>query len=151
MAWLGITDHLPYLILWGVGLAVWGQAFWLLRKRGGPITFVERQIAHGWAGGIIGSISTFLIEWMGGWDVLALSPILAVLAGMIFLVKASTLSGSFYLTAAAFFVTAVLMAFIPPTLLERAWGVVLFGLVSATAFFVPGLKYYRQRAGRLAR
>ena len=70
---------------------------------------------------------------------LTLSPILAVIAGMTFVVKAGMLSGSFYVSAAALFLTAVPMALWPE------YGPLMFGLVSAVCFFVPGLKYHRQR------
>ena len=77
--------------------------------------------------------------WKGGRPVLTLSPILAVIAGMTFAVKAGMLSGAFYLSAAALFVTALPMALYP------RYGILLFGLVTAVCFFVPGLKYHRQR------
>ena len=103
------------------------------------MTFVERQIAHVWAASTLGSISLFGVEILLGLPVLTLSPVLAVLAGMVFLVKAGMLSGWFYVASAACFLTSVLMALFPSV------GVLLFGLVSAVCFFVPGLKYYRQR------
>jgi serine/threonine-protein kinase len=139
MAWQGVTGHVPYLILWSVGLVAWGSIFWALRRRGGPVTFVERQIAHLWAGGVAASIMLFAVEWMIGSPVLALSPVLAVFAGMVFLAKAGILSGEFYLWAGAMFVTAGLMAAFPDV------GPLLFGVVSAASFFFPGLKYHRQR------
>ena len=71
--------------------------------------------------------------------VLTLSPILAVVAGMVFLFKAGTLSGAFYLAALALFLTAVPMALFPRV------GPLLFGAVSALCFFVPGLVYHRRR------
>ena len=74
---------------------------------------------------------------------LTLTPILAILAGMVFVVKAGTLSGWFYGAAAAMFLAAVPMAIVGPP-----WSVLLFGVVSAVTFFVPGLKYYRQRLRR---
>ena len=135
----GVASVYPYLALWGIGLGAWAATFWKLRQRGGPVTFVERQIAHVWAASTIGSISLFVVERLLGLDVLTLSPVLAVLAGMVFLVKAGILSGSFYLSAAASFVTAILMARFPNI------GLFLFGLVSAACFFIPGLKYHRQR------
>jgi serine/threonine-protein kinase len=58
---------------------------------------------------------------------------------MVFFVTAGTLSGRFYLTTAAYFATAVGMARFP--VVEH----LLFGVVSAVSFFVPGLKYYRLR------
>jgi serine/threonine-protein kinase len=32
----------------------------------------------------------------------------------------------------------------------RDWSVLLFGIVTALSFFVPGLKYYRQRMANVA-
>ena len=136
----GVSSHWAYLALWGIGLAVWGTIFWNLRRRGGPVTFVERQIAHIWGAAVAGSIGMFLIEVLLGLPVLLLSPVLAVLAGVVFTVKAAMLSGWFYLAAAASFLTAVPMALVGPR-----WGVMLFGLVTAASFFFPGLWYYRQR------
>lgn len=141
-AW-GVDTHLTYLLLWSIGLVVWGLTFWNLRRIGGPVTFVEREIAHAWAAGVIASIGVFIIEVLLGLPVLSLTPILSILAGMIFLVKAGTLSGGFYIAAAASFLISVPMALVGPPLSP-----VLFGIVSALSFFIPGLKYYRQRKGR---
>src|SRR5262249_21086954 len=112
---LGVQTHWPYLALWSVGLVVWGMIFWQLRRRGGPVTFVERQIAHAWAAGVAASIGIFLIEVMLNRPALELSPVLAVVAGMVFLVKAGTLSGWFYGVAAASFLIAIPMALLGPT------------------------------------
>jgi serine/threonine-protein kinase len=140
LSWLGVQSVYPYLALWTLGLGTWGTVFWQLRKRlGGPVTFVERQIAHVWAASTSGSIGLFVIERLLGLPVLTLSPVLGILGGMVFLVKAGMLSGAFYVSAAASFLCAILMALFPSI------GVFLFGVVSAVCFFVPGLKYYRQR------
>jgi eukaryotic-like serine/threonine-protein kinase len=72
-------------------------------------------------------------------DSLTLSPVLPVLAGVVFLFKAGTLSGQFYPWVLAYFTTALVMAKVPD------YGHLVFGVVSAASFFVPGLKYYRQR------
>lgn len=137
---LGVDDHLPYLALWGIGLVVWGTIFWNLRRLGGPVTFVERQIAHVWAAAVIGSIGTFLVEVILGLQALILSPVLSVIAGMVFLIKAGTLSGWFYIASTISFLAAAPIALVGPPL-----GPLLLGLVLAMGFFVPGLKYYRQR------
>jgi serine/threonine protein kinase len=136
---LDVTSVGPYLAIWILGLGTWASIFWALRRRAGPVTFVERQIAHVWMASTLGSISLFGIEMLLGLPVLTLSPVLAILGGMIFLIKAGMLSGSFYFSAAACFITAVLMARFPSI------GLFLFGFVSAACFFIPGLKYYRQR------
>jgi eukaryotic-like serine/threonine-protein kinase len=142
--WAGVRSYLPYLSLWSIGLVTWGSFFWQWRRRGGPVTFVERQIAHAWAAGVIASIANFVIEVLLGLPVLTLSPVLAVFAGMVFLVKAGTLSGWFYYAAAASFLTAIPMALYADT----GIGPLLFGVVTAICFFLPGLKYYRQRQAR---
>ncbi|MFO0851767.1 MAG: serine/threonine-protein kinase [Gemmataceae bacterium] len=139
MVWDGVESHGAYLALWGTGLLTWGTIFWRLRRRGGPVLFVERQIAHAWAGSVVASIGLFVIEVIQGQPSLTLSPVLPLIAGVVFCVKAGTLTGQFYLSAAAYFVTAVLMAAVPQV------GHLLFGVVSAWTFFVPGLKYYRLR------
>jgi serine/threonine protein kinase len=148
--WDGVRSHWTYLGVWSVFLLTWGTIFWRLRRRGGPVLFVERQIAHAWAASVAASIGLFWIEVAQGLEPLTLSPVLAVIAGMVFLFKAGTLSGQFYLYALGYFVTSVVMA-----LLQRAgplWNVghLLFGAMSAVSFFFPGLRYYRQRRRGLA-
>ncbi|HXG08712.1 MAG TPA: serine/threonine-protein kinase [Gemmataceae bacterium] len=139
LLWWGVKSPLPYLALWGVGLVVWAAIFWELRKRGGPVMFIERQIAHVWGAAIIATLGVFVVEWLLGLDVLRLSPVLALIAGMVFLCKAGMLSGYFYVPALLNFLTAIPMA------LFYEVGPLLFGLATAGCFFFPGLKYYRQR------
>ena len=139
MAWAGVRSYATYLLVWGTGLVTWGAIFWRLRRRGGPVLFVERQIAHAWAGSVAASIALFVIEVVQRLPALTLSPVLAVVGAMVFLFKAGTLSGQFYVYAFAYAATAVLMAALPDA------QHLLFGAVSAVSFFVPGLKYYRQR------
>ena len=139
LQWRHIETRLPYLAIWTVGLWTWAGAFWWLRQRGGPVTFVERQIAHIWGASIAASVLLFAVEYLLGFAVLTLSPVLALVAGMGFVVKAGILSGSFYLQAAAMFATAAIMAIAPDIALT------IYGFVSAACFFIPGLKYHRQR------
>jgi len=139
LAWNGVENPWVFLGLWGGGLVVWSFFFWNLRKRAGPILFIERQVAHVWAAAVMATISVFVLEMLLGMHVLRLAPMLAVIAGMTFAVKAGMLSGTFYLSAAALFLTCVPMALMPD------YGILLFGTMTAVCFFVPGLKYYRQR------
>lgn len=138
----GFESHWLYLVLWIIVLMAWGQIFWWLRRQGGPITFVERLLAHAYAAGIMGSISMFLAEVVLGLPVLTMAPGLAMIAGMIFLVKAGMLSGRLYFWAAAFFATSGVMALLAG---HREMQLLLFGLMSWASFFFPGLKYYRLR------
>jgi serine/threonine-protein kinase len=139
LAWSDVTHRIYYLGLWSIGLIGWGTIFWQLRRRGGPVLFVERQIGHAWAAGVCASIGMFVLEAVMGQPPLTFSPLLAVAAGMIFLFKAGVLAGLFYIAAAAMFATALFMAAVPQV------GILAFGIVTAACFFFPGLKYHRQR------
>jgi len=88
---------------------------------------------------MIASMLLFSVEDLLGLPVLKLSPVLALVAGQMFFAKAGMLSGVFYLQSAALFATALLMCALPQV------QHIIFGLVSAGCFFLPGLKYYRQR------
>jgi serine/threonine-protein kinase len=147
--WPAIDEHWVYVLLWGGGLLLWGPIFWALRRRAGPVTAVERQVAHVWGASIVAVILLFVVEWLLGLAPLTLSPVLGLIGGMVFVVKAGLLAGAFYVNAAALFLCGVAMAYF-----ERVgyrYGITLFGLVSAAAFFLPGWKYFRQsRRGVLA-
>jgi serine/threonine-protein kinase len=134
-----VRSHGAFLALWSIGLVAWAALFWQLRRRAGPVTFVERQIAHAWGAGVAASIGMFIVEVMLSLDVLRLTPVLPVIAGMVFVVMAGTLAGWFYIAAIISFLAALPMA-----LIGLPWSPLLFGAVSALGFLVPGLKYYRQ-------
>ncbi|NIP87332.1 MAG: protein kinase [Planctomycetales bacterium] len=143
----GFARPQPYLLLWGGGLAVWAPIFWAIRRRAGPVMFVERQVAHVWGGSVIASVGLFAIEWILRLPVLTLSPVLGLINGIVFTVKAGILSGEFYIHAAALFATAAIMAVLQAYGTDL--GISLFGIVSAAVFFLPGWKYYRRRVDAL--
>ena len=138
---IGVTSPWPYLTMWTVGLGIWAAIFWALRHRSGPVTFVERQIAHVWASSMIAIAHLFIVEMILNLPVLTLSPILGIIAGMVFLVKAGTLTGKFYLQSAALFATGIAMAFLQRN--QVPFGITLFGVVSAASYFFPGWKYFQ--------
>ena len=63
---------------------------------------------------------------------------------MVFIVKAGMLSGEFYVQAIALLVTAGVMTVYP------VHSHLVFGLVAAACFFVPGFKYRRRRLELIA-
>ena len=142
----GVTSRLPYVGLWVVGLGLWAAIFWNLRSRSGPITSIERQVAHVWGGSMVASSMLFWVEYVLGEPVLEFSPVLGCIAGIVFLAKAGMLSGQFYLQSAALFGSSVVMAAMSQAS-PHNFSISLFGIVSGLAFFVPGLKYYRQQRG----
>lgn len=139
LLWQGIQNRWIYFWFWAGGFAVWAPIFWYLRRRAGPVTFIERQIVHLWGAAVIASVLLFWVEYLSGMKALTLSPVLALVSGMVFFVKAAILNGTFYVQSAALFLTAGAMAVWPE------FGHTIFGLVSAACFFVPGWKYWRQR------
>jgi serine/threonine-protein kinase len=139
MQWQGVTSRWPYLAWWTLGLGTWAVIFWNLRRRSGPVTFVERQIAHAWAASMACSTLLYLVEALLHLPVLTLSPVLALLAAAVFVVKAGILSGEFYIPAVLLFATCIPMALNPP------WGLTIFGVVSGLCFAIPGWKFHRQR------
>jgi serine/threonine-protein kinase len=138
----GIESRLPYLAAWVLGLGAWAAVFWNLRRRAGPITFVERQVAHVWGSSMVASTLLYLVEYQMGLKVLELSPVLGLITGMVFAVKAGILSGRFYVQSAALFATAAVMAQFP------TYSISIFGVVSAISFFAPGWEYNRRQRGR---
>ena len=135
----------PYVVMWTAGVGIWAIVFWMIRRRMGPVTFVERQMAHVWASAMALVIFLFPLEAALGLDVLQLAPVLALIAGMVFLVKAGILSGQFYVHSAVMFLTAIFM------MIKPSCDMIVFGVCSAGCFFLAGLKYYRRKKQGIAR
>jgi len=131
-----VTAHWPYVAIFSVGLGLWAWIFWTLRRRRGPVTFVERQLAHIWGAGVLGVNLLLAAEWLLGLPVMALAPLLTITNGMLFVVKGGILSGEFYVQGALLFLTLI-----PAALFPRA-AIPAFALMSAGCFFVTGLKYH---------
>ena len=136
---MGVETRWLYTLTWSVGFGTWGAVFWFVRRRMGPVTFIERQVAHVWAASLVCVFLLFPFEGFLGLPLLRLAPVMCMVAAMTFLIKASSLSGIFYIQAAILFVTAFLMGMVP------RYALILFGLVSSGCFFFPGVKYYQQR------
>jgi serine/threonine-protein kinase len=138
LRWSGVENRATYAALWVVGLGAWAIVFWAMRRRMGPVTFVERQIAHVWGASLLAIAALTPLEWVMQLEVLTLSPILAIVGAMIFFVKAGILAGSFYIQAFALVGTSLVMALLPDI------AHTVFGFVAGACFFIPGLKYYRR-------
>ncbi|MEC7680372.1 MAG: serine/threonine-protein kinase [Planctomycetota bacterium] len=136
---LGYSERWVYGAVWTVGLGAWAGVFWKIRQRIGPVTFVERQVAHVWGASMVAIAMLFPIEAILKLPVLTFSPLLGIISSMVFVIKASMFHGIFYLQAAVLSLTAVAMAIWPNH------GHLLFGLTSAGCFFIPGYKYSRVR------
>ncbi len=142
MQWKQVSSRIPYFGLWTIGLGAWALAFWKMRHRAGPVTFVERQVAHLWAASMVSSSMLFLIEELLDLPVLSLSPVLALFAASVFIGKAGVLSGEFYIQAIVMFLCAIPMALWPHI------GITIFGITSALTFLIPGWKFHRELKAR---
>ena len=140
LMWAGNENRLHYIGLWVVALWGWAAIFWTLRQKMGPVLFVERQIAHIWAASMVAIAGLFPLEWALGFKPLTLSPVLALITSMVFIIKAGMFSGVFYFHAAALLLASAAMV------VWKDYAHLIFGVVSAGAFFLPGLKYYRRRS-----
>ena len=60
--WMGVTNRIHYWLMWTFGLGAWAVVFWVIRRRMGPVMFVERQIAHVWAASMCGVALLFPLE-----------------------------------------------------------------------------------------
>lgn len=136
----GWTDRAPYMTIWFAGILVWAAIFWWMRRQIGPVTFVERQIAHVWAAGVSGSFAVMLMEWLMDQPVLRFAPFLSIVAGMVFLCKAGILSGLFYLATGALFLVSALMVWFPQ------WGMLVYGATLAACYFIPGWVFFRRKS-----
>lgn len=134
-----VTSRLSYVSVWVIGLGAWAAVFWKLRQRIGPVTFVERQVAHVWGTSMITIAMLFPLEWWLDLSVLSLSPLLGVITAGVFIIKAGMFSGAFYIQAAALLVVAVIMAVLP------RYAHLVFGVVAAACFFIPGYQFHRRR------
>ena len=134
----GVTARWPYFAIFSVGLGAWAALFWALRRRRGPVTFVERQLAHVWGAGVLGVNLLLLAEWLLDMPVMRLAPLLTITNGMLFVVKGGILSGEFYIQGALLFLTLI------PATLFPSIAIPAFALMSASCFFVTGLKYHRR-------
>jgi len=132
----GVSSRWPYVLIFSVGLGAWAALFWAMRRRLGPISFVERQLAHVWGAGVVGLNLVFLVEWLLGLPVLSLSPMIAVTNGMLFMIKGGILSGAYYAQALAAFLAVIPMALFP------RFAPAIFGVVAALCFFSTGIKYH---------
>jgi serine/threonine-protein kinase len=135
----GVTARWPYFLIFTGGLCGWAALFWALRRRAGPIRFVERQLAHVWGAGIVAINLVFVVEWLLGMPVLSLAPMIAVTNGMLFMIKAGILSGDYYLQAALTFLAIFPMAAFP------RFSPLIFGVVASACFLVTGVKYRLRR------
>lgn len=139
LVWYDVKNRLWYAALWTLGLGAWAAVFWAMRRQVGPVTFVERQIAHVWGASLLAIASLWPLEWWLNLEPLTLSPLLGVITGMIFFIKAGILTGAFYVQTACLFATSVAMALVPQ------FAQLIYGVVAAACFLVPGIKYYRLR------
>ncbi|MCS6977802.1 MAG: serine/threonine protein kinase [Gemmatales bacterium] len=103
----GITSRWPHLL---AGMAVFLGAVGILGvllRRQGPIPAEGWQTLQVWLTAVFAAGAVFVIEWLLDLPIFRLLPILSVIAGMMFMIHAGSLSARFYPAAGGCFVAAM--------------------------------------------
>lgn len=145
LLWRGHEAWWPYASLWTLILAVnIGSIFLLKAHRAGTWTFFEKMIWLIWLT-FVGSVAlTGVVNVVGGFRVLQLGPIIAVLAAGAFALMGGMMGRRWFVGSALFTATALAMALWP------AWQFVVLGLVWGFTQLVAGVVLHRERKRRLA-
>jgi hypothetical protein len=145
LVWRGHETPWPYAGLWTAILAFnIGSIFLLKAQPAGAWTFFESMIWLIWMT-FIGAVAlTGLVNHLGGFRVMQLGPVIAVLSAAAFSMMGGMMGKRWFLGTALFGATALAMAVFP------RWQFVMLGLVWGVTQFGAGTMLHRQRKRRLA-
>ena len=145
LLWRGHEAWWRFASLWTVILAVnVGSIFLLKAHRAGTWTFFEKMIWLIWLT-FVGSVAlTGVVNVLGGFRVLQLGPMIAVLAAGAFALMGGLMGRRWFVGSALFTATALAMALWP------TWQFVVLGLVWGFTQLVAGVVLHRERKRRLA-
>ena len=74
MYWSGVESRFIFSAIWSIGFGAWGIVFWLYRRRLGPVTFIERQIAHVWAASLMCVFPVIPLRGIPGFGTVSTGP-----------------------------------------------------------------------------
>ncbi len=134
LLWAEVSSRLPYALALVLSFVAWSPIFIYLRRRRGPITHSERQLAHIWGGNLLSMAGVLVAETILGLPVLTLAPLMLLMGAATTFAMAAMLSGVYYLHTAAHLVGVGLMIVVPE------FKMLIVGLIASAAFVIPGLQ-----------
>lgn len=131
----GLESHWTCLVVSGAVLLSSGGIITLLLRRQGALPETGRQTIQILIAAALAGFAVQVIEMLLGLPIFQLLPILAVIAGMMFMTLAGALSTRFYPVAGSCFVAVILLPWLPgPT------GLLVLTVLVAVGFLVPLLQ-----------
>ena len=145
LLWEGVTARWVYATFWSVILTInIGSIFLLKSKTAGARTFIETQIWTIWLSFVAGVTLTGLVNWLGGFEIFALGPVIAILSAIAFAMMGGVMGRGWFGVAALFAVLAPVMALLPH------WQFILLGAMWGVCQLVGGMHMHRQKRRRLS-
>ncbi len=136
----------PYALLWGAIIPLnLLSIFWLRRNEAAGVrSFIERQVWSIWTTNMAAMVLLALINWMLGLEVLFMPAVSCVLIAMAFSVMGALMGRGWYVAAAVFALSALVLARVPQV------GFAVLGALWFITQFTGGLLLHRARRRRLA-
>jgi hypothetical protein len=143
LMWEGYNARWVFVLLWSVVLTInIGSIFLLKSKTAGARTFIETQIWTIWMSFIGGVALTGLVNWLGGFEIFALGPVISILAAIAFAMMGGVMGRGWFGFTAVFALLAPVMALLPH------WQFILLGAVWGICQMGGGVHMHRQKRRR---
>ncbi len=146
MLWEGFTDWRPFAIMWTCIVALNIGLIFVLRKKAGTRSFVDRAIWSIWSTFIAAVILLAILNQMLGLAVGFLAPVVAVMASMGFCTMGAVIARGWYFPAALFAAASVVMA-LPGA---RDYQFIILGVLWGGCQFIAGVMLDRAKRRALA-
>ena len=137
----GVTDQMPFAIMWSCIIALNIGLIFALRKKAGTRSFVDRAIYSIWTTFIAAVILLAVLNQLMGLAIGFLAPVVAVMASMGFCTMGAVMSRGWYFPAALFAVASLVMA-LPGA---RSYQFIILGVLWGTCQFVAGVMLDRAK------
>jgi hypothetical protein len=137
----GLADWRPFAVMWTCVVALDVGIVFLLRRRAGTRSFVDRAIWATWSTFIGAVIVLAVINQMLGLAVGFLAPVVALMASMGFCTMGAVISRGWYFPAALFAAASLVMAW--PS--ARPWQFTILGVLWGTCQFGAGAALERAK------
>ncbi|MHC4955601.1 MAG: hypothetical protein ACYTGZ_17255 [Planctomycetota bacterium] len=146
MLWEQLQDWRPYAVMWSCIVALNIGVIFLLRRKAGTRSFVDRAIWAIWTTFIAAVILLAIINQVLGLAVGFLAPVVAIMAAMGFCTMAAIISPGWYFPASMFATAGLVMA-LPGV---RHYQFIILGVLWCGCQFASGMVLQRAKRRALA-